>query len=151
MLQLAVPSDLQAVNALAAQLHAPHVSWRPDLFAETEQLFPPERFAEAVKQRQLYVFKLEGTVVGYTVLKMRTVDGPGRVLRRVMQVSEFVVEALCRRHGIGTEMMADIRILARAFGCTDLELTVYPQNDEAVAFYQKCGFTIRTIGMQTKI
>ena len=44
-----------------------------------------------------------------------------------------------------------IRALARAFGCRDLQLGVYPQNDAAVAFYQKCGFTIRSIDMQRKV
>ena len=41
--------------------------------------------------------------------------------------------------------------LAKAFGCSDLQLGVYPQNDGAVAFYQKCGFAIRSIEMQRKV
>ena len=48
-------------------------------------------------------------------------------------------------------MMEDVRALARAFGCRDLQLGVYPQNDSAVAFYQKCGFTIRSIDMMMKV
>ena len=48
-------------------------------------------------------------------------------------------------------MMEELRALARAFGCTDMQLSVYPQNDEAVSFYQKCGFTIRNINMQRKV
>ena len=51
----------------------------------------------------------------------------------------------------GTAMMEDIHALAKAFGCTDLQLRVYPQNDEAVGFYQKCGFQIQNIGMQKKV
>ena len=53
--------------------------------------------------------------------------------------------------GIGKAMMEDIHALAKAFRCTDLQLGVYPQNDGAVAFYQKCGFTIRSIDMQRKV
>ena len=48
-------------------------------------------------------------------------------------------------------MMAELRILAKAFGCSDLQLTVYPQNDAAVNFYQKCGFLIKSIDMQRKV
>ena len=48
-------------------------------------------------------------------------------------------------------MMQELRILAKAFDCTDLQLTVYPQNDAAIAFYQKCGFTIKSIDMQRKV
>ena len=65
-----------------------------------------------------------------------------------MVVDEICVEELCRGSGIGKQMMTEARALARAFGCTDMQLGVYPQNDDAVAFYQKCGFTIRSIEMQ---
>ena len=48
-------------------------------------------------------------------------------------------------------MMEDVHALARAFRCSDLQLKVYPQNDAAVGFYQKCGFQIQNIGMQKKV
>ena len=47
--------------------------------------------------------------------------------------------------------LEEVHALARAFGCTDLQLNVYPQNDAAVSFYQKCGFMIQNINMQRKI
>ena len=48
-------------------------------------------------------------------------------------------------------MMLGVRAIAKAFGCTDLQLGVYPQNNEAIAFYQKCGFRIRSIDMQVRL
>ena len=104
-----------------------------------------------MKLRQLYVAKMEGMTVGYVSVKIRNYDWPGVVKRKVMIVDELCVDELCRGHGIGTEMMEDIRALAKAFRCTDLQLGVYPQNDDAVGFYQKCGFTIRSIDMQRKV
>ena len=68
-----------------------------------------------------------------------------------MLVDEICVEKACRNRGVGKEMMADVRVLAKAFGCTDMQLGVYPQNDEAVSFYQKCGFVIQNISMQRKV
>jgi ribosomal protein S18 acetylase RimI-like enzyme len=61
------------------------------------------------------------------------------------------VDEALRGHGIGTQMMEELRVLAKAFGCTDLQLNVYPQNDAAVSFYQKCGFMIQNINMQRKV
>ena len=52
--------------------------------------------------------------------------------------------------GIGKAMISDVRALARAFGCREVILGVHPENDEAVGFYQKCGFAIRTINMDMK-
>ena len=151
MLELARLSDREAVNAMAAQVHAMHVAWRPDIYEQTAEMYPRERFLEAVKARQLYVAKIGGAVAGYVLLKMREYSWPGMVYRKVMLVDEFCVDEICRGQGIGTEMMMEVRALAKAFGCTDLQLGVYPQNDDAVGFYQKCGFTIRSIEMQRKV
>ena len=63
MLELARPDDREAVNLLAKQVHAMHVAWRPDIYEMVEELYPEARFLEAMKQRQLYVAKLDGTVV----------------------------------------------------------------------------------------
>ena len=151
MLQLAQKSDIEAVNAMAAQVHAMHVAWRPDIYEMVPQLYSPERFEEAVTARQLYVAKIDAMAVGYVLVKIRSYDWPGVVPRKVMLIDEFCVHEGCRGQGIGKDMMADIHALARAFGCTDLQLGVYPQNDDAVGFYQKCGFTIRSIDMQKKV
>ena len=151
MLQSARDSDREAVNAMALQVHAMHAAWRPDIYEMVEELYPLERFQEAVKERQLYVAKVGGVVVGYVLLKLRNYDWPGMIRRKVMLVDEICVEEAYRGQGIGKAMMEDVHALAKAFGCTDLQLGVYPQNDGAVAFYQKCGFTIRSIEMQRKV
>lgn len=151
MLELAQPADREAVNALARQVHAMHVAWRPDIFCMADELFTEDRFCSLIQERQMYVAKLAGMIVGYTVLKIREVDRPSVVWRKILLVDEICVEETLRGHGIGSQMMTDINALARAFGCTDMQLGVYPQNDAAVAFYQKCGFAIRSIDMQRKV
>ena len=152
MLQLATSADRERVNQLARQVQSLHVQWRPDLFADTEEMFPQERFDAAVKERSLYVAKLDDLTLGYALLKIRNYEGhPGLINRRVMVIEELCVEEALRDQGFGREMVEDIHALARAFRCTDLQLGVYPQNDDAVGFYQKCGFTIRAIEMQKKL
>ena len=151
MLELAQAADREAVNAMARQVHAMHVEWRPDIYEMVDELYTQERFQESVKARQLYVGKIGGAVVGYVLVKIRDYAWPGVVRRRVMVVDEICVEESLRNQGIGKEMMEDVHALAKAFRCTDLQLGVYPQNDGAVAFYQKCGFTIRSIDMQRKV
>lgn len=151
MLQLATAADRAAVNEIAKQIHDMHVSWRPDIYESVEEQYTEERFTEAIRNRQIYVAKLAGEVVGFAALKKCTYDWPGVVKRSAMLVDEFGVREFCRGHGIGKAMMEDIHALAKAFGCTDLQLNVYPQNDDAVGFYQHCGFQIQNIGMQKKI
>ena len=151
MLELATIADREAVEGLARQVHAMHVQWRPDIYEMPEQLYPEERFLKVIRERQLYVAKINTVVVGYALLKIRHYDWPGVVKRKVMLIDELCVHESCRNQGIGKQMMNDAWALAKAFRCTDLQLGVYPQNDDAVAFYQKCGFTIRSIDMQRKV
>ena len=151
MLELATPIDRVAVNDLARLVLELPVFWRPDIFRMPDELYPEARFLDCIRQRQLYVAKLNGIVVGFVLLKIREYDYPGQVRRTVMVIDEICVEKSLRGHGIGTRLMEEVHALARAFGCTDLQLGVYPQNDDAVGFYQKCGFTIRSIDMQKKI
>ena len=151
MLELARSADRNIVNALAQQIHSMHTAWRPDIFQSTEELFSEARFSEAVRERQLYVAKIDNQVVGYVLLKIREYDFPGRVYRKIMLLDEICVNEICRGQGIGSEMILEVRALARAFKCTHIQLGVYPQNDDAVGFYQKCGFTIQSITMSTEL
>ena len=151
MIELANDKDRAAVNRLARQIHQLHINWRPDIYRMPEELFPKERFTELIAKRELYVAKVGGTVVGYAMVTIRDQDLPELMKRKVFHIQQFCVDEEFRNHGIGTQMMEELRVLARAFGCTDLQLNVYPENDAAVSFYQKCGFMIQNINMQRKV
>jgi len=151
MLELATLSDWEAINRLSNQVAALHTAWRPDLFRTAEYSYPKEVVEELINEKSIFVAKLNGTVVGYTAFWIWETNGSCSVPRKVLSINDFCVDEDARGHGIGTQMMQELRVLAKAFGCTDLQLTVYPQNDAAIAFYQKCGFTIKSIDMQRKV
>jgi ribosomal protein S18 acetylase RimI-like enzyme len=151
MIQLARPQDRAEVSRLSLQIHDMHVAWRPDIYMAVQERFPQEYFDRVVQARELYVAVLNGQVVGYVLVGFRKADWPGIVPRKIMCIDEFCVDEAMRRQGIGTQMLTEIKVLAKAFGCTDLQLSVYPQNDEAVGFYQKNGLMIQDIKMQMKL
>ena len=144
-------NDQKMINTLAKQVHAMHVAWRPDIYETVDELYPDAVLRDAISARELYVAKLAGQTVGYVFLRICKWDQPGLVQRKVMLIDTICVAEEFRNHGIGKAMMEDIHALARVFRCTDLQLGVYPQNDDAVGFFQKCGFTIRSIDMQKKL
>lgn len=150
MIELATKHDRAEVERLAKQVHALHVQWRPDLYTMPGELYPQELFSEMIRNRELYVAKIDGIVAGYCRLVMKQASGIGIVPRKVMLIDQLCVDEALQNRGIGTQMAAEIRVLAKAFGCTDLQLGVYPQNDAAVSFWQKCGFMIQSITMQRK-
>lgn len=151
MLQLAQACDRASVEELARQVHMLRVTWRPDIYEMAKELYPLKRFQDAVAARELYVAKLSDVVIGYVHIKSCLYDCPGVVKRKVMQLDEIMIHEYFRNQGYGTMMMDDVKALARAFGCTDLQVAVYPQNDAAIAFFQKNGLMIQSINMQMKL
>ena len=151
MLQLAREADWEDVKRLSVQVHDLHVQWRPDIYFHTEEPYPKETFLEDIRNRMVYVARLDGIVAGYVVLSLLRKDGPGVVKRKLLRLESICVEESIRGHGIGKLMVEDVRALARAFGCSQVILGVHPENDSAVGFYQKCGFYIRTINMDMQV
>lgn len=151
MLEPAISSDREAVNALAMQVHALHVGWRPDIFTMPEELYSQERMEAAMQSNTLYVDRRTGIVDGYALLEIREAEAPGLVRRKVLVVDELCVSESARGKGIGRSMMEEIHTLAREWGCTDLQLGVQPENEAALALYRKCGFTVRSLQMQRKV
>ena len=151
VLEKATLADREAVNALAMEVHSLHVAWRPDIYEMPKEIYPADRFQTCLEQGGLYVARQENAVVGYALIKIRDYDWAGMVPRRVLFVDEICVSKAHRRQGVGRAMMASLRKLARAETCTDLQLGVYPQNREAVAFYEACGFSLQHITMSAKL
>ena len=151
MLELATTKDRSDINRLARQVHEMHVQWRPDLYQMPEELYPEELFTELVKQRELYVAKKDGAVIGFVLIRMRVSEGIGKITRKIMCIDQLCVDEPLRNRGIGSQMMEDIHALARAFGCTDMKIGVYPQNEDAIRFYERFGFAIRSIDMQANV
>lgn len=151
MIELARESDWPAVKCLSIQVHDLHAAWRPDIYFHSEEPYPYADFLTHIAEKRVYVAKMADTVAGYLVLTPFTKGGPGTHEKKCMRLDSICVDETFRGRGIGKAMVSDARVLAKAFGCAELMLGVHPENDEAVGFYQKCGFRIRTINMDMKL
>jgi len=147
MLELARPSDWEEINRLSRQVHDLHAAWRPDIYFSCEEPYPKADFLNHIAEKRVYVSKIGDCVAGYLVLSFFQKGGPGTYEWKRARLDSICVDETMRGRGIGREMVHDAKVLAKAFGCRELMLGVYPENDAAVAFYQKCGFKIRTINM----
>ena len=151
MLELARESDWEEVKRLSVQIHDLHVQWRPDIFYHDEEPYPYEKFLEDINERMVYVYKVDNNVLGYVVLCLITKDGPGVQKKKILRLESICVDTTARGKGIGTSMVTGVRALAKVFGCSDILLGMHPENEKAMRFYQKCGFTIRTINFEISV
>ena len=151
MLQLAVHQDWSAVCALSRYVHTTYVQWRPDIYCVTDEPYTLEMFLEDISKRVVYVAKMEETVVGFVRLSIREINSTGLIQKKQMCLESISVEEALRGHGVGRTMLQEVRLLAKVFGCQELVLAVYPENDGAVSFFQKCGFFIRSVTMDMRL
>lgn len=148
MLELATVADWEAVKQLSVQVHDLHAQWRPDIYFHSDEPLTNQAFSNLLDDKMIYVAKVSDTVVGYVTLSISNKSGEGIYPKKVMRIDSICVDEAIRGHGIGMQIVRDVRALCSAFGCDTLMLGVHPENDRAVNFYQKCGFRIRTINME---
>lgn len=152
LLELARLSDLDAINLLAKQADDLHAAWRPDLAPGTERAFTEELFCDLQLEKQLYVLRKQGNIVAFVRIRLQPLGSPYDVpVRKALYLEEICVDEALRHQGIGMEIMNDLKAFCQEQDCISICLSVYPENEAARAFYQKCGFGVSSINMRMKI
>lgn len=151
MLEPARKEDWEDIRSLSVQIHDLHAAWRPDIYYHTFDPYPLEDFLEDCIEELVYVAREQGKIVGYVILSIIEKGGPGTVESTQLRLDSICVDEAMRGRGIGKMIMSDVCELAKTFNCSSLLLGVHPENTNALAFYEKCGFSVRTINMERKI
>lgn len=107
-----------------------------------------EHFTEEVMRRELdtpgfqYLTAwVDDNLAGYAKLR-RDHQPPGISETRCLQLERIYILKTYQARGIGQRLIDTIREIARAEGDRVLWLQVWQQNEQALAFYHKSGFTI---------
>lgn len=151
LLEPAKLTDREAVNRIDVQVSDLHVAWRPDIFRHSDEGFPEDFFKDCVEKQHLYVARRNGEVIGFVLFFTWQTNGPASVPSKVLDLDAIAVDEAYRHQGIGRLIMEDIQEIAKDLGCNDIQLSVYPQNERAVRFYENCGFKVRNIRYQMYI
>ena len=152
MLELAKETDFEEVNRLARQVTAYHAQWTPTLEV-VEHPYPMDYFLaciqpESIRDSAIYVMRQNGSVVGYMRIYLWNTNSTVSAKRTILSIDDIGVDEVLRNQGIGTEMMSQLADMARTqWGCSSICLYVDAPNESARAYYEKCGFRVRNIGM----
>ena len=150
--ELARESDFEAVNRLARQVAAHHAQWDKGIQI-VEYPYPMDFFQECIKPESLwenaiYVMRQNGSVVGYLRIYLWNTNSTVSARQTILSIDDIGVEETLRNQGIGTRMMTQLAEMAKTqWNCSSIRLYVDAPNDSARAYYEKCGFHVRNIGM----
>lgn len=154
--ELANEQDFEAVNRLARQVEAHHAQWDPTL-QPTEHPYPMDFFRqcikpESIRENAIYVMRQGGAVVGYMRIYLWNTNSFVSAKRTILSIDDLGVEESLRHRGIGTQMMTRLADLAKnEWGCHSIRLYVDAPNESAQAYYKKCGFHVRNLGMALEL
>ena len=142
--------DFDAVNRLAKQVTEHHAQWNKTLEV-VEETYPMDFYLECIQEKPerdvMYVARLDGNVVGFMRFYLWETNSAVSAKRRMLSIDDLGVDITLRNQGIGQEMMAKLRVLAKEWGCERIHLYVDAENESAYRYYLKCGFRVRNMGM----
>ena len=148
-----LPSDLERIEAMCAGSF-PHSRFVSDpVFdpAKGEQVYVKwmkNAFGNDAGGRDFsgthgLTADIDGVVAGFLVFQVQAGDGEGAPpVRRMGEISLFVVDPGARGKGVGTALMRGCLDRAADLGVTRLEATTWVQNRGALAIYQKAGLAV---------
>jgi len=138
--------DAEAISSLNRSVQTLHARAYPHLFKPpAPDTFTPDEVLAMMAQsgNVFFVATVEGTPAGYAYAQI--VHRPESAIRRAIDliyVHHFSVDEAFQGRGIGRELMAAVRDLARAESISRLELDVWSFNDQARAFFERQGFSV---------
>ena len=139
------------INNLAKQVHKLHVNWNPDMFLDVEQVIPIERLKKLLETESIYIAKIENKIVGYIIIDVKEKDNVFIRYRKILSIDTLCIDEKFRGQGIGTKMLEFAKRLGKEKNCTDIYLTVNPNNKNAIKVYENFGMEVHNISYMMKL
>jgi ribosomal-protein-alanine N-acetyltransferase len=122
-----LPSDLDAMHALDVVCFE-----RPFRFTRRAM----QRFAE-MKKALVLIAEIDGILAGFCILHVENAEDAS-----AGYIVTLDVGPQHRHSGMGRALMQQAEIQAADAGCSLIVLHVYTGNTDAIAFYERLGFTV---------
>ena len=139
------------INNLAKQVHKLHVNWNPDMFLDVEQVIPIERLKKLLEKESIYIAKIENKIVGYIIINIKEKNNNFMRYRKILSIDTLCIDEKFRGQGIGTKMLEFAKRLGKEKNCTDMHLTVNPNNKNAIKVYENFGMKVNNISYMMKL
>lgn len=139
------------INELAKQVHKLHINWNSDLFLDVEEVISMERLNKLLETDSIYVAKINGEIVGYIIIDIKEKDNGFMRYRKLLSIDTLCIDEDFRGQGIGTKILEFAKNIAKEENCTDMHLTVNPNNENAIKVYEKFGMKVYNLSYMMKL
>ena len=150
--RLATMDDAEIIARQTSTVQQLHAGALPEIFKPpSDGLFPPKKLSALLQDPDalVAVAEMDGKVAGhiYAAVVNRAEDAfnrPGSYI----YIHQIGVDEMCRRHGVGTALVAFVLNRARARGIAAVHVDHWAFNARAAGFFAACGFSPMKIVMR---
>ncbi|HFU4077463.1 TPA: N-acetyltransferase family protein [Streptococcus suis] len=144
------PSDIPVLNELLQDILQVHHQARPDIFKSGGQKFSEAELVALLEipDKPIFVFELEGQVVGHLFCEFRTTSGDVLEPIKTLFIDDLCVASSVRGQKIGEQLYEFALSYAKEQGCHNLTLNVWADNAGAVHFYERQGMKPQKFRME---
>ena len=145
--------DYSDIFELEKQVHKIHYSNRPDLYNDVSDLFTKEYFYSIIENEKNIALGIElnNRIVAFIISGIKdTSNTPIIKKRRYCYIEDIVVDKEYRRKGYAKRLFNELKKQINKLDIDDIELTVWPFNKSAIAFYESIGMSVKNIKYELK-
>lgn len=146
-----VGTDYEKLKEIIGKVHKFHMDMRPDLFV-ADGFFNIDYFREIVGNSMSFVYDIGDGIAGVVIaFERKPLDIPVLKKRCVCSVEVFAVADDYQGQGIGHAMYDYLADECKKAGIDAIELTAYPANGKAIAFYEEIGFNVKSVRYEQRV
>ena len=145
--------DYLDVFELEKQVHKIHYTNRPDLYNDVSDLFPKDYYESIIDSQNNISMGIEesGRIVAIVLSEIKETNNISIIKKRnYCYIDDIVVDLNCRRKGYAKRLFEELKNKLKEFDINDIELTVWPFNKGAIAFYESIGMSVKNIKYELK-
>jgi len=143
--------DIDGIISLLRQVSLLHHEGRPDI-CNGGQSYTPDDLGLLIKDKNRPSFVVivdTDHVAGFCHCEiMRYTEAKFISERTLLYIHDFGVDETYRRQGVGSKLISAVREYALSIGAYDVELGVWEFNENAIRFYEHCGFVTQRRRME---
>ena len=146
--------DIKEISNILMQVSKLHSDNRPDIFKDKKMSEIIKWSEDILKDNQkiVIVAESESKICGVAVCKIKTINEHINIKdTKIFSVDELCVDKDYRKKGIGSNLIAEAKLLAEENNCNRLELNCWKFNQDAMKFYKDIGFEEQRIFFEMKI
>ena len=145
--------DYSDIFELEKQVHRIHYANRPDLYNDVSDLFPIDYYESIIDSKNNISMGIEEDerVVAIILSEIKETSNISIIKKRkYCYIDDIVVDENYRRKGYARKLFEVLKDKLRELNIGDIELTVWPFNKEALAFYESLGMSVKNIKYELK-